>query len=445
MALQRDRDDRALRPGWSARRARRADGGRWRRCRGVAAGRSGSARRIRSGGERGGDRRRRVRRGEDQRVGVEGQELDRVGGADERAAARAQRLRERDRDRGRYRRARRTARPHPVRGAPSTPSPCASSSRRNVFGWRRHTSTIAVEGRGVAAHRVDAVDDDALARLGRQRREDLVELVDVVVAEALHRRPRQAHAREQRVVGLLVDHRVVVTAEEAGDAAHVRDVAGREDQRGLATVEVRQLGLELTVQRERAVEQPGARDPGAEAGGRGLGGGDDVGVVREAQVVVGAEVDELAALDREPGRRRALDASCSTASTRAPVPAGTGSMRPNVSSRSEKKLMTDASLRRAAPSNGSRPGNPSSSLGGDRVDGDGARPRPSSATAALGVLDDLLELLQPEPGRRARPRCARRRSSRPASCGAGRARSSGEPGSASGRPSAAKTPQVPYS
>ena len=121
--------------------------------------------------------------------------------ADERAAARAERLRERDRDEvdvvehavvlgraaARARRARRG------RGLRRRGGTCWGS-------WPQ-SSTISAERRGVAAHRVDAVDDDALARLGRELAEDLGEALEVVVPEALHRRARELRAGERASCG----------------------------------------------------------------------------------------------------------------------------------------------------------------------------------------------------------------------------------------------------
>ena len=125
--------------------------------------------------------------------------------------------------------------------------------------------------RGVAAHRVDAVDDDALAGVGRELVEDLAEPVDVVVAEALHRRARELRAGEQRVVGVFVEDDVVVAVQEAADRADVRHVAGGEDERRLPAVELGELGLELAVQVEGAVEEAGAGDAGSVLARRAAG------------------------------------------------------------------------------------------------------------------------------------------------------------------------------
>ena len=115
-----------------------------------------------------------VRRGEDERVGVEGEQLDRVGGPDQRAAAGPERLREGDGDEV-------DGVEHAVLlgGTATTRAEHAESVGLVVEEERVRVATAELdhlgEGGGVAAHRVDAVDDDGLARLRRQVVEDLGE------------------------------------------------------------------------------------------------------------------------------------------------------------------------------------------------------------------------------------------------------------------------------
>ena len=109
---------------------------------------------------------------------------------------------------------------------------------------------------GVAAHRIDAVDDDRLARLGRQFVEDAGETLDVVVPEALHGGAGELGAGEQRVVGVLVEDHDVVAVEQAADGADVGHVPGGEHQGRFSLVELGQLGLERPVEVEGSVEEP---------------------------------------------------------------------------------------------------------------------------------------------------------------------------------------------
>ena len=109
-------------------------------------------------------------------------------------------------------------------------------------------------------------------------------------------------------MGVLVEDGVVVAVEQAGDRADVRDVAGGEHERRFPPVERRPARASSS--RWRSSVPLSRREPvtpvpyllvarcAASITSR---------VVREAQVVVRAEVDVLVALDREPGPRGALD------------------------------------------------------------------------------------------------------------------------------------------
>ena len=120
--------------------------------------------------------------------------------------------------------------------------------------------------RDVALHREDAVDDDedAAAVAGRLL-ERALELVHAVVAERAQLRPREQAAVEDRgVVAGVGDHRVA-GGEDRAERADVRLVAGREDDRVVGAHPLGDLGLELEVQRRRAVEQARPGQAGAVA------------------------------------------------------------------------------------------------------------------------------------------------------------------------------------
>ena len=97
------------------------------------------------------------------------------------------------------------------------------------------------------------------------------------------------------MVAGVADHRVA-GLEDRADRAEVRLVAGGEDDRVLGPHPLGQLALELDVQRRRAVQQARAGDPGAVGLERVAGGLLDPLVAGQAEVVVGAEHDRLAAL-----------------------------------------------------------------------------------------------------------------------------------------------------
>ena len=287
--------------------------------------------------------------------------------------------------------------------------------------------------------------------------EDLAEPVDVVVPEPLHRGTRELGAGDQRVVGVLVEHDVVVTAEEAADGADVGDVAGGEHQRRLTAVEVGQLVLEGAVEVEGAVQEAGAGDAGAVSPGGHLGGLDHLRVVREAQVVVRAEVDVVLTLDGEPGPSTRSPPSCSTASSRQPSPGGSrrvggtprggrGRSSPDLtptfpsppasgqrtgrvgSLRGTRALRGECSRFRCQQWAGQAPGLRAGQAPGLRA-GQAPGLRAGQAPGlragqpgAEGVLEDLLGPLEGVARRPGRPRCARRTSTGGSWCGGGRGR-----------------------
>jgi hypothetical protein len=104
-------------------------------------------------------------------------------------------------------------------------------------------------------------------------------------------------------VAELVEDDEIVAADEGGNRTDVREVAAAEDDGVLGAFERRELALELGVERMVAVDEAGGAGADAETL-RGFDArGDDVGVLREAEVVVAGERDEFrAGLKR--GRRR---------------------------------------------------------------------------------------------------------------------------------------------
>ena len=158
----------------------------------------------------------------------------------------------------------------------------------------------------VALHREDAVDDHQhAAAVAARALEHPLELRHLVVAVRAQLGARELAAVEDRgVVGRVADHGVA-GAEDRADRPGVRLVAGREHQHLLGLHPLGELLLELEVERRRPVQQARAGEPGAVglegAAGRVL----DPLVGRQAEVVVGAEHDRLAALhlDHGPGLR----------------------------------------------------------------------------------------------------------------------------------------------
>jgi hypothetical protein len=125
---------------------------------------------------------------------------------------------------------------------------------------------------------------------------------DVLVREDDPRRLAHAHAVDDRgVVERVRDDQVVLAGQDRDDARVGRE-ARLEGQDRLGVLEVGQLGLELLVDRHRAGDRPNRPRACPE-----IAGGRDRGLLQarvgsQPQVVVGAEVDQLNAVDDDFGR-----------------------------------------------------------------------------------------------------------------------------------------------
>ena len=164
------------------------------------------------------------------------------------------------------------------------------------------------ERRHVALHREDPVHhhEDAAAVPGRAL-EHRLELVHPVVAERPDPGARHHHRVEDRgVVGRVADHGVA-GVEQRRDAADVRQVAGREDERVVGAHPVGDLLLELDVQRDRPVEEARAGQRRPVLLERVAGSLLDALVAGQAEVVVRAELDPLGALHRDDRPRLAFE------------------------------------------------------------------------------------------------------------------------------------------
>ena len=106
-------------------------------------------------------------------------------------------------------------------------------------------------------------------------------------------RPREPRAvDDRRVVEPVADDHVLL-AQDGRHRAGVRGEPGLEHERGVRVLERREAALELAVHLHLAGDRAHRAAPGAEAR-RGLGGGAvHPGVVREPEVVVRSEVDDL--------------------------------------------------------------------------------------------------------------------------------------------------------
>ena len=202
-----------------------------------------------------------------------------------------------------------TVQPEVVDGAATV----VAQDARGVGIVDQHRGTVllgrlddAGQRRDVAVHAEDTVGDHedqpvGLTGIGvparARTREDLAQRGHVLVRVDLAPRLREAHAVDDRgVVEGIADEEVALARDHRHDPG-VGGEAGPEHERRLDALELGQVALELLVERHRAGD--GAHRPGAHAvvaGGPG-GGLAQARVVGQAQVVVGGEADDLAAVD----------------------------------------------------------------------------------------------------------------------------------------------------
>ncbi len=153
----------------------------------------------------------------------------------------------------------------------------------------------------VPFHRVDTVHDDHAAGPGGHLLQPALQPRQVAVIEA-HRLAvgHLGAVHDGRVVELVEEHHVP-PAHQPRDEPQVGLIAGREDEAGLLAEELGQLPLESFVQVERPVQEAAAGTAGAVPLQRLLRGREDLRMMREPQVVVGAHHDPLFALDHDDG------------------------------------------------------------------------------------------------------------------------------------------------
>ncbi len=145
------------------------------------------------------------------------------------------------------------------------------------------------DGRDIAAHRIEALEDDelrAIAGLDQQ----FLEMREVIVAENLPLGARALHALDHRVVigGVGEDQAVRKEIGDRRDRREIGNPSGGEDERRFLAVEIGELMLQFDDRAARAGDV--ARSPCARAHLlRGLDHCvDDLGMLAHAEIVVGA-------------------------------------------------------------------------------------------------------------------------------------------------------------
>ena len=188
------------------------------------------------------------------------------------------------------------------------PRPCSPHEARGVAVVHHELGVEGVAERAHggevgegAVHGEDAVggDQDVAGAAPARRAELAVEIVHVVVLEAEAARLGQADAVDDGgVVQAVGDHGVLVGQERLEERAVGVEGGGEED--GVVEAEVaRDPRLERLVEVLGAADEPDGGEAEAAQLHGGHGGGGERGVVGQAQVVVGAKVQDLAPVDAD--------------------------------------------------------------------------------------------------------------------------------------------------
>ena len=159
--------------------------------------------------------------------------------------------------------------------------------------------------RDVAVHRIDAFERDQLGRLGILVAQQLLEMVEVVVAEHALLAARILDARDHRGVVEFIreDHAAGEQLAQRRQRRFVGHVARGEEQSALLGVEPGELGLKLGMIMGVAADVAGAARSGADFAQRGFHRLDHRGVLAHAQIVVGApHGDRLGAVAAKAAR-----------------------------------------------------------------------------------------------------------------------------------------------
>ena len=149
--------------------------------------------------------------------------------------------------------------------------------------------------RDIAIHRIEAFEHDQLRpqRIGDGQK--LFQMRHVVVAEDLLLAMRLAHAFDHGIVipRIRQDQAVRHQARQRGNAGFVRNITGREHQRGFFAVQVGELTLELDQRMVVAGNVARAAGAGAHPGRRLDHGADHFRMLTHAEIIVGAPDDDV--------------------------------------------------------------------------------------------------------------------------------------------------------
>ena len=156
----------------------------------------------------------------------------------------------------------------------------------------------------VPVHAVEPLDHDQHAAEFRPSLdEQFFQRVHVVMGEGQRRRARQVRTGDDAVMRQLVHENRVAAAEKMAKQGHVRAIAADEGERVADAEEFRHFPLELAMAQTFAADQPGGPDTRAKRLDRLDRRAINLGMTRQAEIIVMGEADELAALGLGVGRQ----------------------------------------------------------------------------------------------------------------------------------------------
>ena len=190
---------------------------------------------------------------------------------------------------------------------PTAPVACASSTISRAP-WRRASSSSC--GSGATSPSIEKTPSVTIsAARPPARSQPPGEVLDVAVAVDEGLGAREAAAVDDAGVVQLVGEDDLAAAGQGGDRAGVGEVAGAEEERRLVALEAGEPLLQLPVRLHVARDQPRGAGAGPPAQRRLGGGLAHLGAIGEAEVVVRAEEEDRAAVERDARPLRSLDQS----------------------------------------------------------------------------------------------------------------------------------------
>ena len=168
----------------------------------------------------------------------------------------------------------------------------------------RHVAQFG-DGRDVAVHRIDRFKHHDLGACGIEILQPALKIARIVVREQALFGPRMAYAFNHRgVIALIRNHDAIGQASgQRAKARPVRDVTGREQQRGFLVVQIGKLALQQHMMMAGARDVARAARACARLVNRIMHGREHFGMLAHAKIIVGAPDGDVAHAVRPMVRR----------------------------------------------------------------------------------------------------------------------------------------------